>query len=196
MKTTIYKLILSALSFTIGLTICAQSQPLIRPSPLFYKVCDPEPMVVSEQDSVRQQAVLDSISILFTGRWELAEEGAGACFVPAHAPDQSTELTLNQQGQRATYVAGKQITTFRLRLSYYWGTTHFVIDQQDTKNYFGFLPPYISRNGRYYDPKFKGQYPNILRVCQETLSLTGPATGLSYIFRRVSRPSDTQLQNR
>lgn len=162
------------------------SQSVKTTPPLPYKECNPGPVFVSEQDSTRQRALLDSISTLFTGRWEMAVENVGACFMPAHSPARSTTLTLTAQGKGVIYVSAKQVATFQLHLSYYDGNAHFVMDkQQDAKNYFGFYPPYVSQDGQYYKPSIKGQYPNLLFVCQETLRLTGPASGLDFIFRRV-----------
>ena len=171
----------------LGLLLATGSggQPLMRSAPLAYQPCQPEPLVVEEQDSVRQRAVLDSISILFSGRWELAEEGAGDCFVAAHAPTQYTEMILTRQGQGVVYVAGKQITTFRLLLTFYWGSPRFAMNETSPKPYFDFLPPYKSRRKHPYDPTFEGRYVNLLRVCAETLRMTGPRTGLSYVFRRL-----------
>lgn len=158
------------------------------PVPLPYKVCTPERIWVAEKDSVRQRSVLDSLSTLLAGRWLLVEEGAGDCFVPAHAPIHHTEMVLTKQGEGIAYVSGKQETAFQLLLSFYWGNAHFVMNEQRSKPYFRFFPSAQDKNaGRYYRPQSDPAYAyrNSLKVCEETLWLYGPRTGLSYVFRRL-----------
>ena len=184
--------LVKTLVLLVGVSNYGWSQPLMRNPPLPYKDCKPERLFVSEKDSVRQRTVLDSIAVLFAGSWQLAEEEAGACFVAAHAPAQNTEMVLNQKGQGLVFVEGRQVTSFQLLLSFYWGNAHFVMNETIAKPYFDFLPPHKSRNKRNYDPKFEGAYPNIVRVCEETLIMTGPRTGLCYVFRRLPPPYGPQ----
>ena len=161
------------------------SQVLKRDPPLPYKDCDPPSLFIAETDSIRQRAVIDSTVPLVAGHWQLVEEEAGACFVAAHAPAQHTEVTIDRQGQGITYINGQPVNKFQLLFSFYYGRVHFVMNQTSGQPYFDFLPPYKSRNKRHYNPKFEGAYRNVLRVCEETLIMTGPRTGLSYVFRRV-----------
>lgn len=166
------------------LPIYSWGQPYDRAAPLTYKECNPERFAyVSPKDTVRQRAILDSTTKLLIGRWELAEEGAGACFVVAHAPAQATQITINQQGQGLILVAASQVARFRLRLSFYWSYVHFVMTQDDNTNYFKFFPPKNGTPDR--EGNYTNHYPNIVRVCEETLILYGPRTGLSYVFRRI-----------
>ena len=120
---------------------------------------------------------------MLIGRWELAEEGAGACFVAAHAPAQATQIRINQQGQGLILVAGSQVARFQLQLSFYWSNVHFVMTQDDNANYFKFFPLKDRMPDR--EENYTNYYPNIVRVCEETLILYGPRTGLSYVFRRI-----------
>lgn len=176
------------MAVVMGISDCSWGQTTSWPTPLPYKICKLERIWVADKDTIRQRAVLDSLSTLLAGRWLLVEEGAGGCFVPAHAPIRHTEMDVNKQGEGIAYVAGKQETAFQLLLSFYWGNARFVMNEQRSKPYFGFFPSAQDKNaGRYYRPKTDPAYAyrNILKVCEETLVLYGPRTGLSYVFRRL-----------
>ncbi|MBO0936479.1 hypothetical protein J2I47_07985 [Fibrella sp. HMF5335] len=165
--------------------IYSWGQPNERSAPLTYEECNPERFAyVPPNDTVRQRAIIDSTTKMLVGRWELAEEGAGACFVAAHAPAQATQIRINQQGQGLLLVAGSQVARFQLQLSFYWSNVHFVMNQDDNANYFEFFP---QKNGPSdAEGNLTNHYPNILRVCEATLILYGPRTGLSYVFRRIA----------
>ena len=174
------------------ITVHSWGQSIGQSAPLYYKDCSPERLThVPQEDTVRQCAIIDSVSKLMAGRWELAEEGAGACVVSAHAPAHTTHIILNQQGEGKLLVNGSPEARFQLLLSYYWSNVHFAMVQNGFTNYFRFLPPlppnYRKRPRPEGVPDMAGYYRNVLRVCEETLVLSGPVTGLSYVFRRVAK---------
>lgn len=163
-------------------------QPTGTSAPQPHEGCRPGLFInVQHEDTVKQCAIIDSITKLMVGRWELVEEGAGDCFVPAHAPARMTQITINQQGEGLLFIAGSRGVWFQLLLSYYYANVHFAMVQNGYSgysNYFEFFPP-NKRPKRKGIPDRTGYYPNILRVCEETLIMYGPRTGLSYVFRRM-----------
>ena len=160
----------------------------LKIAPLPYRVCEFKPVYVVEKDSLRRQVVLDSIAVLLPGRWQLVEAGAGACFTPPYAPDQYTEMILDGQGYGVVYQGGKLLTSFQLRLSFYQGLVHFIMEETRNPAYFKFFPSSLdNKAGLRYRPTipFAYAYKNNLQVCEETLHLYGPRTGLSFVFKRL-----------
>lgn len=176
-----------AVIYLIGLPVLSWGQKL-RLAPLPYKICPYEPLFVRETDSLRKRAILDSISILVPGRWQLVEAGAGACFTPPYAPDEYTEMILDSHGHGVVYQGDKLLTTFQLQLGFYWNGVRFLMDETRNPSFFQFFPSSLDkRAGRYYRPNnpYAHVYRNSLRVCEETLYMYGPRTGLSFVFKRL-----------
>lgn len=160
----------------------------LQSPPLPYEVCQFEDIRVSETDSARRQVITDSIARLLPGRWQLVEMGAGACFVAAHAPDEYTEMILTDKGEGTVYQGGGLLTTFQLSLQFYWGKLRFIMEETREPAYFRFVPSALdSRAGRYYRPNspYAHVYKNTILICEETLVMYGPRTGLSFVFKRL-----------
>lgn len=160
----------------------------LRLSSLPYRICGFKPVYVAEKDSLRKQIVLDSISVLLPGRWQLVEAGAGACFTLPYAPDQYTEMILDGQGYGVVYQGGKLLTSFQLQLSFYQGLVHFIMEETRKPAYFQFFPSSLDKKAglRYRSTTpFAYAYKNRIQVCEETLHLYGPRTGLNFVFKRL-----------
>ncbi|RZK77977.1 MAG: hypothetical protein EOO85_07475 [Pedobacter sp.] len=180
--------------YLMAIPIFSRGQAL-KLAPLPYKVCEFNPLYVPEKDSLRKQVILDSISVLLAGRWQLVLAGGGACFAPPYAPDEYIEMLLDSQGHGLVYQQDKLLTTFRLRLTFYWTGIRFLMDETRSPTYFDFFPTTFDKTSGWYerftrrkDPHnpYATLYRNSLRVCEETLYMSGPRTGTSYVFKRLT----------
>lgn len=134
-------------------------------------------------DSTRHQVVLDSVSRLLVGQWQLVDIGMKIHNVMP-VPGDSITMSIDGQGNTTAYVRGKKLIDFQLAAGINYGQLRCVISEGG-RDYFHLKTSLVS-NGQGGLDKGKPVYRNGIRVCEDYLELYGfTSAGPYYVFKRL-----------
>lgn len=146
---------------------------------------------IHPKDSIRRQAVLDSINRLLVGRWQLIDIGTKTYYVMPTAED-SIQISIDEQGSSIVRSKGKQVVDFQVAAGINYGNLRCVISEAG-RAYFRFRTPRV-RAGQRDMNNGETIYPNGLRVCEEYLEIYAfTSAGPYYVFKRLT---SVQVENK